>query len=88
MLWSIIAFVLAHPTCAGNMYASLGGLRAVRANNFQIPLLLMLQTFQNAEKLGLYGKNTVGTTDYYIAAGDSGLITTGGTIGGIIIAGA
>ena len=50
-------------------------------------LLLMLQTFQNAEKLGLYGKNTVGNTDYYIAAGDSGLITTGGTIGGTIIAG-
>ena len=47
----------------------------------------MLQTFQNAEKLGLYGKNTVGTSDYYIAAGDSGLITTGGTIGGTIIAG-
>lgn len=47
----------------------------------------MPQTFQNAEKLGLYGKNTVGNTDYYIAAGDSGLITTGGTIGGMVIAG-
>ena len=46
-----------------------------------------LQTFQNAEKLGLYGKNPVGNTDYFIAAGDSGLITTGGTIGGLIIAG-
>ena len=46
-----------------------------------------LQTFQNAEKLGLYGKNPVGNTDYFIAAGDSGLITTGGTIGGLVIAG-
>ena len=46
-----------------------------------------LQTFQCSEKLGLYGKNTVGNTDYYIGAGDSGHITVGGTIGGMIIAG-
>lgn len=46
-----------------------------------------LQTFQSSEKLGLYGKNTVGNTDYYIASGDSGHITVGGTIGGMVIAG-
>ena len=79
--------MLAHPACAGNMYASLGGCQCCQGTQLSNTLRLMLQTFQNAEKLGLYGKNTVGTTDYYIAAGDSGLITTGGTIGGIIIAG-
>ena len=47
----------------------------------------MLQTFQSSEKLGLYGKNTVGNTDYYIASGDSGHITVGGTVGGMVIAG-
>lgn len=46
-----------------------------------------IQIFQSSEKLGLYGKNTVGNTDYYIGAGDSGLITVGGTIGGMVIAG-
>ncbi len=46
-----------------------------------------LQTFQSSEKLGLYGKNTVENTDYYIASGDSGHITVGGTIGGMVIAG-
>ena len=46
-----------------------------------------MQTWQNAEQLGLYGKNTVGNTDYFIAAGDSGLITVGGTVGGMVIAG-
>ena len=46
-----------------------------------------MQTFQCSEKLGLYGKNTVGNTDYYIGAGDSGHITVGGTIGGMVIAG-
>lgn len=44
------------------------------------------ETWQNSEKLGLYGKNTVGNTDYYIGAGDSGMITVGGTIGGMVIA--
>ena len=46
-----------------------------------------MQTWQCSEKLGLYGKNTVGNTDYYIGAGDSGHITVGGTIGGMVIAG-
>ncbi|DBA83939.1 TPA: hypothetical protein ACH3X1_006435 [Trebouxia sp. C0004] len=44
------------------------------------------ETFQSSEKLGLYGKNTVGNTDYYIASGDSGHITVGGTVGGMVIA--
>ncbi|KAL3131019.1 hypothetical protein ABBQ38_000341 [Trebouxia sp. C0009 RCD-2024] len=44
------------------------------------------EIFQCSEKLGLYGKNTVGNTDYYIGAGDSGHITVGGTIGGMVIA--
>lgn len=49
--------------------------------------LCCMQIFQCSEKLGLYGKNTVGNTDYYIGAGDSGHITVGGTIGGMVIAG-
>ena len=48
---------------------------------------ICVQTFLCSEKLGLYGKNTVGNSDYYIAAGDSGHITVGGTIGGMVIAG-
>ena len=52
-----------------------------------LPSLCCLQIFQASEKLGLYGKNTVGNTDYYIGAGDSGHITVGGTIGGMVIAG-
>ena len=50
-------------------------------------MLRRMQTWQCSEKLGLYGKNTVGNTDYYIGAGDSGHITVGGTIGGMVIAG-
>ena len=46
-----------------------------------------LQIWQNAEKLGLYGKNTVPTSNYYIGAGDSGMILTGGTVGGMVISG-
>ena len=47
----------------------------------------VLQIWQNAEKLGLYGKNTVPTSNYYIGAGDSGMILTGGTVGGMAISG-
>ena len=47
----------------------------------------ILQIWQNAEKLGLYGKNTVPTSNYYIGAGDSGMILTGGTVGGMVISG-
>lgn len=39
------------------------------------------------EKLGMYGQDPVPFSSVYVGTGDCGLVLTGGTIGGTIIAG-